>query len=254
MPELTSTASLLEKGILWSAESSFESSSFYPIPFPSKQSTEAQFGIYEIDSILPRGGIAAGAIHEWMFDDALDSPPLIIPAYLAANLLRQNEDARSVFWIGKDVWPSPYLLAQRDPLLLSRSVFLDPPSEKIRLWCLETALRSSASRAVVASVSNFTLAQTKRLSLAAAYSGATGFIIRKKEELSLPSSALTRWIVKPTPSETATPSFLLHLARCKGASPIQREWKVQISDETISLSSYSDRGSEEASHDRCVGF
>lgn len=229
-------------------------------------------------------GLPLGAVHEWCVaqsshetSSALKKrststgvPPFsIITAILRSTLSHQlrdqsganpscaastRSDPRLILWIGKNCWPTPHLLAQAshsEVNLLSRSLFIDPPDTKTKLWAIDAALRSPGVFGVVAQCTRLSTTMSRRFALAAAHGGTIGFIVRPEKELSLPSAAMSRWKVRPVPCQTNTytapltnpflsaPRWEVELLKCKGSfippATLPVRWFVEVCDE-ISLS------------------
>jgi hypothetical protein len=143
--------------------------------------------------------------------------------------------ARYVVWIGRAVRPYPHLLLRgcppfsrfassrqstanvRDRLLLERSLFIDPPDDRTRLWAIDLALRCPALSAVIADGRGLSMSQTRRLQLAAEAGGTLALLARPPEEAGELSAARTRWRVSPTPSATDRPRWNIELLHRKGA-------------------------------------
>jgi hypothetical protein len=140
-----------------------------------------------------------------------------------------------VVWIGRAIRPYPHLLLRgrapigrfassrqstanaRDRLLLERSLFIDPPDDGTRLWAIDLALRCNAVCAVIADGCGLSMAQTRRLQLAAEAGGALVLLARPPEEEAELSAAMTRWRITPAPSSTDRPRWSIELLRRKGA-------------------------------------
>jgi len=108
--------------------------------------------------------------------------------------------------------------AERRPDLLARSLFVDAPFGALRLWAIESALRSPAVAAVVAHGQGLDMAATRRLQLAAEAGGGLGLLARPLAERGGLSAAATRWWVRRlrARAEPARPSWTLALVRRKG--------------------------------------
>jgi len=233
-------------------------------------------------------GLPLGAVHEWCTtlqvsrpngsksppakSSCSAAPPLsIITAILRANLVHSTQsntlpDPRLILWIGRNCWPTPHLLAQASHSgvdLLSRSLFIDPPDSKTKLWAIDAALRSKGVFGVIAQCRALSTTMSRRFSLAASQGGTIGFIVRPEKEFSLPSAAMSRWKVSPalnsvavnpvdttqsfaakSPSSAAGylmlhPRWQIELTRCKGSfippATLPIRWFVEVCDE-ISLS------------------
>jgi protein ImuA len=178
--------------------------------------------------------LEAGAVHEWITDDAapgLRAPPLSIFMALAARALAAR--AGIVVWLSPRLWPYPPAFSRSaGALLLARSLFINPPDASSALWAIDLALRSRAVAAVFADGLGFDMAASRRLQLAAYAGGAWGFLARPAREAGALSAAATRWRVSPAPSTTDNPRWTVHLMRCKGlhAHPPSRIWTVELTD------------------------
>ena len=180
-------------------------------------------------------------------------PPVCVLAHLAWQALVQDDhDAEAapgscaseisggsgagyVVWIGQRIRPYPHLLLRgrppverfassrqstanaRDRLLLERSLFIDPPDDGTRLWAIDLALRCTAVCAVIADGCGLSMAQTRRLQLAAEAGEALVLLARPPEEERELSAAMTRWRIAPAPSSTDRPRWSITLLRRKGA-------------------------------------
>jgi hypothetical protein len=102
------------------------------------------------------------------------------------------------------------------PTALMQSLFINPSSESDRLWAIDLCARSPAVAAVVADGSGITLAQSRRLQLAAEAGASLMLLARPAHELAIPSAAATRWRIEHVASRTARPRWNISLVRCKG--------------------------------------
>ena len=197
-------------------------------------------------------GLARGALHEWLGvgDGASWSPPLALVAHLAGRALEGESKGESVLWVGRSVWPYPRVLVRDFGLrvaaaaagegvlaqgrvelvrlsgaersahpfrLLERSYFVDAGDRAQRLWAIATALRCPAIGLIVADGSQFNMAATRRLQLAAEASAGLVLLLRPAREEGEISSAVTRWRVSRVEAErgAARPAWTLVLLREK---------------------------------------
>jgi len=162
--------------------------------------------------------------------------PLAIAAHLAWQALDRADRDRWILWIGRISRPFPRLLARdqgRDPRLLQRSIFVDPPSAAARLWAIDLALRCAAVEGVVADGSGFDLPATQRLQHLARTRRTWALLLRPPPERVRLSAAHSRWQVFWRPREDASPQagWILRLLRCKGVhgEPGPRSWALEWS-------------------------
>ncbi|NDC37788.1 MAG: hypothetical protein EBZ48_07015, partial [Proteobacteria bacterium] len=219
-------SSLIQQGKLWRAEG------IPPLPVAGGAPTKALRPPKERSQPKQHflaHGLPVGAVHEWSVASQQKNsspaprartapPPLsIITAILRANMLQSatgqsSTDPRLLLWIGKSCWPTPHLLAQASHSgvnLLSRSLFIDSPDTKTKLWAIDAALRSPGVFGVVAQCTRLSTTMSRRFALAAAHGGTIGCIVRPEGELSLPSAAMSRWKVRAVAAEHAAHSGAL---------------------------------------------
>lgn len=240
-----------KEGLLWLAASSSQSSgcAISNLGSPKFEKCDQNFwqqrvpfGLDAIDTQFPLSGLPTGTIHEWF--SAQHTPPCSIFALLAGNALRQSHADLSKFvvWIGRDIWPTPYLLEQTmyitvqegarsvSKSLISNCLFIDPPNEKLKLWALELALRSPAVSVAIASCKKLSFATTRKLSLLARKSQALALLFCDAKSLRAPSSAFSRWHIETVSSASTTPCFRIQLLKCKGAQPRISSWVVELQE------------------------
>jgi hypothetical protein len=173
--------------------------------------------------------LAQGAIHEWFTDER---SVWIAPLSILIHVVRQTRGR--VMWIGRRVWPYPRGLAVP---LLARSIFVDAPGRDERVWAIDLALRSAAVGAVVGDGAGLSMAESRRLQLAAGSGRGLGLVARPLKEVRELSAAQTRWVIRPEPSKGGgeEPCWSVELLRCKGLSPVPEEgrrWVVRRDHET----------------------
>lgn len=183
--------------------------------------------------------LSAGT-HEWFGAEDVDgiaAPPLALLADLARRKIREPASGGYVVWIGRACWPYPHALCSRvpdldtDTSLLARSLFVDPPDHATRVWAIDLALRSVGAMLVIADGSGLSMAESRRLQLAASSSGTAGVLVRPERDQAEISAARTRWLVEPA-CETGIldQAWTVHLLRCKGLQPASwsaRKWVVR---------------------------
>lgn len=213
-------SNLFDSGLLWQAEA----------PSTSQQHLTAPFGIEALDIPLG-GGLPFGAIHECSFEANKISAPRSLFCILLAQALKHHYHThpfqKYLLWIGREVWPSPFLLrqtlcAERD--LFSQCLFLDPRSPQELLWVLDIVLRSHAVWGVVTTSPPLSLSISKRFSLLVENCERIAFFLSDTKKV-LPHRAFaSRWSLSPVvPQSLATEThgeaslFRLKLLTRKGS-------------------------------------
>ena len=213
--------------------------------------TPIRFGLETIDSRLPRGGLAAGALHE-VLGHGPDTEHGTLASLLVSGLLARAEAGAEpgASHGGQVLWAM-----QRNDLFAPGLAAVGlHPQRLILAECggsvlavMEEALRHPGLVAVVGEVEGkLGLTASRRLQLAAEASGVTAFAIRRSRRfddpvLLAPSAAVSRWRVSAVPEAVSPGSSLqsleafpgralwrLELLRCREASPFH--WIVQACD------------------------
>ncbi|MBX7137979.1 MAG: hypothetical protein K1X83_08350 [Oligoflexia bacterium] len=165
-------------------------------------------------------------MHEFGYDRF---PPCSLLSYLAGNF---SDCERPILWIGKDIWPTPFVLQQTGKNLLHRSIFISPPDKKLLAWSIETALRSKRAALIIAAPGKSGLILTRRLMLCARQGGSLGLLLVSSARLKTPSAAATRWQISPFPmpgSEAC--GFKLQLLKQQGFCSSVSEWVLELSSD-----------------------
>jgi protein ImuA len=184
-------------------------------------------GIPELDAALPEGGLAMGAVHELIATDPADSSVFELAARWL-GLAQRRQAGKWVLWCGRAERLYGPGLAQLglDP---ARLVTVRSARAEDALWVMEEALRCRDLAGAVAEIEGLSLAQSRRLQLAAE-AGGIGFLVRApgratSGELGA-SAAVTRWRIDALPGAPAlAPGVLgparwkLELLRCRGGRP-----------------------------------
>jgi protein ImuA len=194
-------------------------------------------GWMPVDRLLPDGGLARGAVHEWIGTDEPPTPaasnsrtyrgknwtpPLALFIYLVerAQCVENKPPPLSrTIWIGPAVWPYPPALwgdSGTTPLFTDRVLFVRAVTPAQRVWAAELVLRSRTATAAIVDGAGFDLTATRRLQLAAENGAALCLLARPPWEVDCPSAAATRWLVRSSPSPKYTQRWTVELLRCKG--------------------------------------
>jgi protein ImuA len=190
------------------------------------------FGLGALDSCLPAGGLACGALHEVV--PAAQSATAAAFGFVVALLGRISSPHPLIF-----VMPA-YGLRQYgrlsghglngfglDPAHL---ILIETAHRKETLWAMAEALRSAAPQAVAGMIDRLDLKTSQKLHLAATDCGLPLLLLRPAQTLEA-SAAATRWRVGTAAAARdrfglyARPRWHLQLERCRNGRP--GEWVVE---------------------------
>ncbi len=169
------------------------------------EASRVAFDIEAIDTVLPAGGLAFGAVHEASGtgpDTEYAGGATLFIAGIAARAMAGGQ--RWGIWIAAD---PPFMPALADcGIDPNRLLFARAKSKAAILQAMEDSLRCKAMAVVIGEPgAELTHTASRRLQLAAEMSGAMGLVLRRSRtfddpRLANPSSATTRWRVGAVPS------------------------------------------------------
>ncbi|SDH22156.1 ImuA family protein [Pelagibacterium luteolum] len=160
------------------------------------------FGIPEIDSRLPNGGLSLGGLHEIAGggNGAIDGSA---SAHFAAGIAARTRG--KVLWcVTRQDLFAPAL--EQAGLAADRVVYVEAGDDKTLLACMEEGLRHGGLGAVVGEIARLSMTASRRLQLAAEDTGTIGIALRRWRrqaeamDFGQPTAALTRWRVSALPS------------------------------------------------------
>ena len=190
------------------------------------------FGVEDIDSRLPGGGLAHGALHEIAGGpDIADDASATI--FLAGILARMDGP---VLWClrWRDLFAPGLHLAGLHP---DRVIHVEAGSDANVLLAMEECLRHAGLAGVVGEIGKYSTTASKRLQLAAEGSGVAAFVFRRSSKTDMAvegTAAVTRWRVTASPSEElgipslGRPRWRVELERVRGGNP--HVWIVEGCD------------------------
>ncbi len=161
------------------------------------------FGIDKVDSRLPGGGLARGALHE------IAGGGSAVVHGSAAALFAAGVVARLDGWVlwcltRPDLFAPATYQAGLDP---DRVIYVEAGDDTSVLACCEEGLRHGGLAGVVAEVASLPMTVSRRLQLAAEQTGTMGLALRRwrrpadASDFGQPTAAQTRWRVTALPSE-----------------------------------------------------
>jgi protein ImuA len=219
---------------------------------PERRGSSIAFGEEDIDNALPDHGLARGAVHELLPESQDDfAATLGFGLGLLTRLMRVC--AKPVLWAGPAretfrcgiAYPVGLAAFGFDP---ARLHYLSVDNAQDVLWAMEEALASASLAAVVgilpAKDKSYDFTSSRRLSLRAAASGVTAFLVRQGSETDKPTAAVTRWSIAARQSAPqwrrglsmpglGPPRWRASLMKCKRGRP--RSWPVEWDHETFSF-------------------
>lgn len=190
------------------------------------------FGVDALDSRLPGGGIATGALHE--IAGGADLADEACATIFLAGILARLEGP--VLWClrWRDLFAPALHLAGLHP---DRVIHVEAGSDANVLLAMEECLRHAGLAGVVGEIGKYSTTASKRLQLAAEASGVAAFVFRrssKAEQAVEGTAAVTRWRVSAAPSEDlgipslGRPRWRVELERVRGGNP--HAWIVEGCD------------------------
>lgn len=162
------------------------------------------FGITDLDSRLPGGGLVLGALHEIAGggNGAVDGAAA---ALFAAGIAARTKG--KVLWVitRPDLFAPALAQAGLAP---DRVIYVEAGNDKTVLACLEEGLRHGGLGAVVGEISRLDMTASRRLQLCAKESGTIGVALRRwrrqtdAADFGQPTAGATRWRVSIMPAAT----------------------------------------------------
>jgi protein ImuA len=232
------------------------------LPRPESRRDTLPFGLAAIDSYLPEGGLACGALHEVVPETQAALPAAFgfIAALLARFFSPPPCGEGLGVGVGRECTSVHAYASPRDPpsyqktilvmpaygkratgrlyghglnslgLDPARTILVETAHRKETLWAMAEALRSAAPLAVAGMIDRLDLKLSQRLHLAAGDSGLPLLLLRPAQTLEA-SAAATRWRIGTAPAARdrfglyVRPRWRLHLERCRNGRPGQ--WVVE---------------------------
>ncbi|TAY34672.1 damage-inducible mutagenesis protein [Rhizobium leguminosarum] len=189
----------------------------------AKQAGCLPFGVAEIDRVLPGGGLANGALHEFAGGGS-GTVDGAAAALFAAGIAARTK--------GQVAWcltrPDLFMPAlSQVGLHPDRVIFVESNKEEEVLEDMETCLAYGGLGAVVGELVRLPMTASRRLQLAAERTGAMAIAVRRwrrqteANDFGQPTASTTRWRVSVLPSEelpvagVGRARWLLELMRVK---------------------------------------
>ncbi|MDR9808898.1 ImuA family protein [Rhizobium hidalgonense] len=181
------------------------------------------FEVPEIDAVLPGGGLAHGALHEFAGGGS-GTVDGAAAALFAAGIAARTKGQIAWCLTRPDLFMPALAQAGLHP---DRVVFVEANKEEEVLEDMETCLSYGGLGAVVGEVVRLPMTASRRLQLAAEKTGTMAIAVRRwrrqteANDFGQPTASTTRWRVSVMPSEElpvagiGRPRWLLELMRVK---------------------------------------
>jgi protein ImuA len=192
---------------------------------PAATGQPCPLGLPALDAALG-GGLPTGCLQEVIAGEGTTAAGFC--AFLLGRLAARENGGRGILWgwIGEgDLYPPGLAAFGVDP---AQAILLAAPNSAELLWAMEEGLRSPALAGVVMEAERLDLVASRRLQLAAATGGVTGFLLTRGRPASVSAAAL-RWRIRGLPGER----WEVVLERRRGGRP--GAWIVEKDDETDRL-------------------
>jgi protein ImuA len=194
---------------------------------PAATGLPCPLGLPALDAALG-GGLPTGCLQEVIGGG--DAAAAGFCTFLLGRLAAREGAARHVLWgwIGEgDLHPPGLAAYGLDP---ARVILVSAAGPADLLWAMEEGLRCPALAGVVMEVDRLDLVASRRLQLAAAAGGVTGFLLaRGRRAPAAVSAAALRWRIQGLPGER----WRVLLERRRGGRP--GGWILEKEDETDRL-------------------
>jgi protein ImuA len=190
-------------------------------------------GLGIINEAFPQGRFPLGAIHEFISEGPESSSATA--GFISALVSPLMKNVGVGIWIGnsRKIFPPALKQFGIEP---SRIIFIDLQKEKDLLWAVEEALKCHGLAAVIADIPELNLTISRRFQLAVEESQVTGFIHRSHARNLNTNASVSRWKIKPLPSESyeelpglGYPRWNIELLKIRNGKPgvWQMEWANQ---------------------------
>lgn len=190
-------------------------------------------GLGLLNQAFPLGSFPLGAVHEFIskgYESAAVTTGFI--SALLGGLMKRDGAA---VWIGSSgkVFPPALKIFGIEP---EQILFIELNKEKDLLWSMEEALKCNGLSAVIGEVSDVSFTTTRRFQLAVEQSKVTGFILRSNPRNLNTNACVSRWRIKPLPSESyddlpglSFPRWNVELLKIRNGKPgvWQLEWAAE---------------------------
>ncbi|MCF0062860.1 Error-prone repair protein ImuA [Dyadobacter sp. LJ419] len=192
---------------------------------------QRSFDFGELEAAFPNQVFPTGAVHEFLSTAREDAAATT--GFMMGLLGKLLEKGGACLWISmnRTLFPPAMKFFGIEP---DKVIFIDLDKEQDVLWAVEESLKCDALTAVVGELNEITLTQSRRLQLAVEHSRVTGFLHRCNPRSLNTLACVSRWKVKPIPSQleedmpgVGFPRWHVQLLKVRNGEP--GEWKLEWS-------------------------
>lgn len=187
-------------------------------------------GLFLIREAFPGKVFPLGVIHEFVYDSIEEkSASSGFVCGIASSIMKGGGAGA---WIGAKGTVFPHAV-NGFGIGPEKLFFIEPSTDKEKLWAIEEALKCTGLAVVMADIGNLGVTESRRFQLAVEKSGVTGFLLRNNTKIA--SSAVTRWQIKPRRADAKKdlpgigfPQWEVALLKVKNGKPgnWQMEWRA----------------------------
>jgi protein ImuA len=200
-----------------------------------------------VDCWMPQGGLPVGCIHE--VKAASLASALAFSSILSSRIAGEQGN---IVYIAPDRSLHPLGLLPYG-IKLDRLLLVSVPRSQDLAWALLEALRCAQVSAVMAVLESADLTSSRRLQLAAEYSGATGFLLGRNSSASI-AAPITRWRISARTGNRRQqfdePVWAADLLYCRGGRP--GRWTLEWRNQELS-SLFSQQVAMQTRHEALAG-
>lgn len=191
--------------------------------FKSSSVAPMNLGLGPMLKAFPKHTFPLGSVHEFISTTEEDESASI--AFITGMLSSLMGGCGTTMWISSNRRVFPPALGNFG-VQPDRVIFVDLKNEKDILPAMEEALKCAALTAVVGEVQDLSFIASRRLQLAVEESRVTGFVLRRICGKINTTACVSRWRVKPLPSESLEnlpgigfPLWKIELLRIRNGRP-----------------------------------
>jgi protein ImuA len=157
---------------------------------------DARLGV--IRNAFPNASFPVGAIHEFVFSEAVDF--VATGGFVGGILAPLMQSGNAAVWISCGALVFPPAL-QSFGIPPEKIIFIQLKNEKQILWAMEEALKCTGIAGVIGDMQDLSFTNSRRLQLAVEQSQVTGFVFRRNPRNLTTTACVTRWKISSLPSE-----------------------------------------------------